>query len=310
MKILSCDGSRLLKHVSISAKEEQLHDMLDGLCKTCTPPVVQLKSSSGQTFFVKFLPPNSQEAEILEILRANLPTQHLVEFAKRAGNLVFVVGIPPLAPQVKTLKDLLHLDRLRNIQVKVLQSVLAQIAAFLVLAQRFDPTFAHNDLKADNVLLTRHEASDPLEIGEWRIQHQGVKVVIIDVETVTGSNFPSLHLEDISQEAQVEFGLSKDTPFCEWTDMHLVLMEVWMRCRAKPPPWFHEFQTFLGECMPLAAFLTFEQGNKRMLTSCNRLSIKGRNAINILMERKEALHLTDALQLPFLSSVCEKKSAE
>jgi len=126
-------------------------------------------------------------------------------------------------------------------------------------------------MKAENIMLERCEA--PLLHYESRIFSRGVRVVLIDMESVTGAVFPCTLKKSLSAIQQREFGLD-DAPWCSYTDIHLVCMEVLFACRTSFPPWGTAFAAFLESC---GLYLKYFKAP--YVTSENRLSKVGKIAL-------------------------------
>jgi serine/threonine protein kinase len=189
----------------------------------------------------------------------------------------------------------------RTVPSDVIQSCLAQIVALLVTAQARDPGFAHNDFKADNILLCLESRPSPIAIGDFEVAHVGVRVVLIDLETVTGNSFPPVHLPDLPRDKLEVFGIDPSMPWCEWTDFHLLCMDLFRSVRSQKPKWAQACLEFLAACCPtLRMFFTYEDKNI-LVTSMNRLSTKGRKTVNALLDARAMKHLTEVAELPFLA---------
>lgn len=306
MKVFSCDGKKFLKSVKNSAFS---YKSVKQLCEAQHPHVVYCEQESN-CFYAKFVRKTSKEKEIVGILQNVFPSQHLVEFlpyeeilSTGENDIVFTKAVVPLHADIRTVKDVLKYSP--TLPLGICKSILSQIIALLVLAQEKDAKFAHNDLKADNILVTKEESEEPLVIGKYKIHHQGVRVVLIDVETVTGSLFPPLDLSEVPPSMQEQFGLDPSMPWCSWTDLHLVMLEFWTKIGYFKPNWMQEFQVFLSECMPLKVFTTYKEGNSYMLSSFNRLTKKGRNTVNILIENQQGKDIQELLQLSFFEGIAE-----
>lgn len=300
MKVYSSDGKKFLKLVRDNIN---IYKSVKQLCQQQNPQVVYCEQED-YCFYAKFIRQTSKEKEIVKVLQNVFPPQHLVEFLPcDETDIIYTKAITPLHENIRTLKDVLKHSL--TLPLVVCQSILAQIIALLVLAQEKDSKFAHNDLKADNVLVTKETSKESLQIGNYKIYHAGVRVVFIDVETVTGSLFPPLDLSEIPPKIQEQFGLDPSNPWCSWTDLHLIMLEFWSRIKTLKPTWQLQFQEFLKECMPIKVFSTFAEGNSFMLSSYNRLTKKGRNAINTLVLNGQAKDMKDILHLSFFKDVVE-----
>jgi serine/threonine protein kinase len=273
--------------------------MVRGACQQQSPPVVQI--IGDQHLYAKVLRDGSHEDETLLYLQSILPPHHLPVRHSRSGDVLFLESVPSLFPSIRSFHDVLR--RVDIFPLKMFQSMLAQIVALLILAHSCDATFAHNDFKADNILVTRADCEGPLVIGDVCVRHEGVRVVWIDVETATCAHVARTEFPSASKEALEVFGMAPDLEWCEWTDLHLLLMECLVAVSSRFPPWDKQFTDFLRSSMPINAFKTFKQGNRILVTSMNRLSRKGREAFNEMMEAGSVMHLRQLLQQPFLATV-------
>lgn len=235
--------------------------VLKKLCAMQSPNVVRLAKSEETLAIAKMC--RRHERQYYEIIQEKnvLPPFALPKIIGYDDNLIIFSNIQPYRG-IKTLKDALN----AKVDIKIMKSIIAQIVALLIYAQEHDHAFAHNDLKADNILLT---PSEDVEIGIYEIKTFGVGVVFIDFETVTGSNFPKLKIET-TRKTLLEFGLDDSLPFSQWTDLHLVFMEI---LRYDIPG----FSEFLERFYPLSYFHTYPN---ELVTSQNRLNAKGRSVMN------------------------------
>jgi serine/threonine protein kinase len=302
MKVYSSDGKKFLKCVRDNLST---YKSVKQLCEVQHPQVVYCEKED-YCFYAKLIRKTSKEKEIILVLQHVFPPQHLVEFLPcEETDIIYTKAVKPLHENIRTLKDVLKHST--TVPLVVCKSILAQIIALLVYAQEKDCKFAHNDLKADNILVTNEPSPEPLTIGKYQIQHAGVRVIFIDVETVTGTLFPALDLSEIPQKVQEQFGLDPSIPWCSWTDLHLVMLEYWTKVNSLKPSWTLLFQEFLKECMPMKVFCTYNEGNIIMLSNYNRLTKKGRNAINTLISNGQAKDIKEILQLSFFKDVVQVK---
>lgn len=253
------------------------------------------------TLFVKQLREQSHEFENLQTLRTLLPAEHLVRARVTAdGKWLLMDRVPSVFPSMHSFHDLLRHSK--TVPQDVVQSCLAQVVALLIAAHEADERFAHNDFKADNILLRLEDREGPLQIGSLEVRHVGVRVVLIDMETVTGTRFPPIELPNVPPDKLELFGLDPRMPWCEWTDFHLLCMEMFKTVRLQNPKWSEACLEFLGQCVPtLRVFSTHDDGNI-LVTSMNRLSTRGRAAVNSLLATGSVKHLREVVCLPFLAA--------
>ena len=322
MRIFTADGNRLLRtgaswNIFSAPPNPSLLRSLSTLCSGIEPPVLQVKSETGESrAFVKLLRPESQrEVEVFKVILENsvIPAHHLPKLMYYTEELLFLKSVPGLQNGVRTLKDLTSAKSLPRLRLDALSSVLAQVVALISLAQQRDPKFAHNDAKLDNFLVTYQEPHSSIMIGNKSIQSFGARVVWIDLETVTGDlPYPPLKGFDHIPDAALEsFGISPSMPFCSLTDLHLVLLELWhdVRSCSPMPDWMPVLRDALARWMPLQLLSTFSEGNK-LVSKMNRLSTRGRQTLNLLIASGEALDPEHILADPFFTTVCSSMLPE
>lgn len=300
MKLFSSQA-KFLCSVGDTADEEELAKLFAReQAKHGEGGLLQLVTDS-ETMIVKHVRPQSNECINLHTLRKMLPSEHLPQTRRTLKDQwLLLERVPPVFESMSSFKDLL--SHSRTVPVDVLQTCIAQIVALLCTAQDCDPQFAHNDMKADNILLRKEEREGPLSIGRFSVKHVGVRVVFIDMETVTGSDFPPVNLPKMPKEKLEVFGLDPSMPWCCWTDFHLVCMELWKTVRLQRPKWSSACTDFLSKAAPTPrVFSTFDEGNVHFVTCMNRLSTKGRCTVNALMEAGSMKRMEDLCELPFLS---------
>lgn len=254
----------------------------------------------GHGLVVKHVRPSSHEADNLARLQTMIPAEHVSRVKRKINDRWLVLErVPSVFPRMSSFHDMLH--NLRSVPMDIVQSCLAQIVALLLTLQASDSTFAHNDFKADNILLQLEDRPSPLRIGSFDVKHVGVRVVLIDMETVTGRTFPALHLPSVPNHVLEVFGLDPSMEWCCWTDFHLLCMELYKQVLHHKPKWADECLQFLSDATPtLRVFSTFESANM-LVTSMNRLSGKGRRMFNALIQQGHAKELA---QLPQCSFLC------
>jgi len=204
----------------------------------------------------------AHEFNFNEIMNKVFPPHSFPQVLGHENSLIIFKSVDPLSHRIKSMKDALEVG-----DVNIIKSVLAQLFAIWIYAHANDRNYTHNDLKADNILLTA-EKDAVISIGDYDIRSFGVRVMIIDFETATGTLFPRIRV-DVSKKMLLDYGLDESLPFSPWTDLHLVCMEV-LR---------HEisgFAEFLSKYYPLDAFVV---GNQ-FVTCHNRLNARGRALMN------------------------------
>jgi serine/threonine protein kinase len=257
MDAISLDGKYL---GSVSFPLSKAGSQLRNLCMRQKPRVIFLLRDDIVQAVVKIC--LSHEYLFNEIVRRIFPRDFFPEVLAHENSLIIFQNITPVSSSIKSLKHALE-----NADVNMIKSILAQILALWIYAHNKDGRFSHNDLKADNVLLTP-EKQDFIHIGDYEIKSFGVRVVIIDFETASGNFFPVIKV-DVSQKMLLDYGLDPSLPFSPWTDVHLVFMEVY---RHKIPG-FEEFvERYYSKDI-------FEVGSP-YVTCHNRLNARGRESMN------------------------------
>lgn len=217
---------------------------------------------------------------------------HCVKILTSSNSIFLMNFIQPfqIQPPVKSLKCLLSWHRqILNIDL-VIKSIVFQIIAILDHLQRFDTQFCHNDFKADNVMLERCQCN--LQFGNDRINSWGVRVILIDAETVTGAGYKTSPLvKKLSKSSRAAFGF--DTLFSPYTDLHLFCMELLLECKRSNPSWKTDFVHFLSrDCIPIEYF------KEVYVTTENRLNTVGRLALDQL-----ARPLKNMLRSPYFTDI-------
>ncbi len=179
--------------------------------------------------------------------------------------VLFIEYIKPFSKKISTFADLLITMNKENIVF-----ILNQLIDIFIIFKKYKVT--HNDMKIDNILITVN-----------------LKVVLIDFETVS---FNSTPYENLDEKTRDLFGL---VGYSEWTDLHLILLEIWTRVKRKKPIWGNDFFTFLLSCMPYELLLLNNEGSK-YVTEQNRLSKVGKEFI-----AKNACSLEELKLKPFLN---------
>lgn len=252
---------------------DELSLVLDKL----NPPILFLKcKTSGQIKGVLKKSRSATEEYNLKRLFLHCLPGHCVSLLKSTSSIFMMNFIQPFQhqPSIKSFKCLLAWHRqVPNIAL-VLKSALFQTIAILNHLQMFNTQFCHNDFKADNIMLEKCYCN--LEFGTYRINSWGVRVILIDAETVTGIGYKtSPLLKKLSKSSRAAFGF--DTLFSPYTDLHLLCMEILLECKRNSPSWKAEFVQFLSnDCIPLEYFKDV------YVTTENRLNTVGRLALEQL----------------------------
>lgn len=294
MKLFSAQAE-LLCSLSEGVSDDVLVRALDKYFANSTLQLV-----GHESFIVKRVREHSHEVENVAILHEMLPHEHLVRIRRLIHNRwLLLEKVPSVFPSMRSMHDLLV--HARTVPSDVVQSCLAQIVALLCAAQSQDPLFAHNDFKADNIMLRLEDRPNPLRIGDYDVKHVGVRVVLIDMETVMGTRFAPVHLPEIPRDKLELFGLDPSMPWCEWTDFHLLCMELFRSVRDQQPKWSLSCLEFLSMCAPNIRMFSTHEDKNILVTPMNRLSSKGRKTVNALLEAKSMKRLCEVATLPFLS---------
>jgi hypothetical protein len=189
-----------------------------------------------------------------------------------------------IQPSIKSIKCLLGARQIPNIEL-VIKSILFQIISLLDHLQQWETKFCHNDFKADNVMLERCQT--PLLLGTHRIFSWGVRVVLIDAETVTGFGYKTSPLvKKLSKSSRAAFGF--EAMYSPYTDLHLLCMELLLECKRSRPIWQNDLVQFLEtDGIPVEFFKDV------YVTSENRLNSVGRLALeNLGRPLSKMLHST------------------
>ncbi len=279
-KLENTEGFTLDGTLSLRFSDESLEKNFV-LCKPylekMTPPILFLKY--GHVRGVVKLSRNDEEPKKLktmEYLLGDLDA-HVVKVLHAEHNLFAMTYPRPFLtfPAIRTLKDLFIPRICRGFcSEQLLKSILFQCISCLQRLHSHGLEFTHNDLKAENILLESCEA--PLLLFDsGRIYSQGVRVVFIDAETVTGTVFPCTLIKSLPLAKQRNFGLDYST-WSAFTDIHLVFFETLFACRTTNPPWGAKFAAFLETFgIPLKYF------KAPFITTENRLSAVGKISLNL-----------------------------
>ena len=241
---------------------------------TLKPPILFLRSIEQRDYIqgVVKLGKNEEEHKNLKTMELMLGSlcSHAVRVLATKGRMFLMTYPRPYLsfPPIRTLRDLC-VPRVCRIfcSESMIKSILYQCLLVLRALQTHQIDFTHNDMKAENILLEHCEA--PILHYDPRVYSKGVRVVLIDMESVTGAVFPCTLKKSLSVLHQREFGLD-DSPWCSFTDIHLVCMELLFACRTSYPSWGPAFAAFLESSIPLHFF------KPPYITSVNRLSKLGK----------------------------------
>jgi serine/threonine protein kinase len=242
--------------------------------KILTPPLLFLRSIEQRDLIQGVVKLGKNEEEHKNLKRIELMLSNMCFHAVQViatKNKMFLMTYPrPFLsfPPIKTLKDMFVPRVCRNFCSEgIIKSIVYQCITILDTLHKHNVNFTHNDLKAENIMIERCEA--PILHYESRIYSKGVRVVLIDMESITGLIFPCTLKKSLSLTSQRDFGLD-DSPWCSFTDFHLICMEILLACRTSFPSWGPNFAEFLDEYIPLNYFKT------PYITCENRLSSLGK----------------------------------
>lgn len=257
---------------------EECFALCEQVLKKQKPSILFLKSLHYEDFVrgVVKLAKNEEESVQLMKIHAMLGdlAEHIVSVMQVRGKM-FLMSYPRpylMFPPIKTLKDLFIPRVCRKFcSEHLLKSILFQVLCCLERLHSHRVEFTHNDLKAENILLSRCEA--PLLLfPECRIYSKGVRAIFIDAESVTGLVFPCTLGKALSQKDRREFGLFEK--WSEFTDIHLVFMEILFACRTSSPHWGPSFAEFLEtDGIPLKYF------KFPFVTAQNRMSLLAKHSM-------------------------------
>lgn len=287
-------GGRVLGLLHVGADARDLRDIVPHVepkLRTLTPPVVVLRHPATKrgVAVLKLQRRGSREAHNLRTARAALPVPLqsrvvlVLDTASDTMILEHVDGVPlRCGVTARSLKDALAV--LPKITRLELATALRSLVETLCALHAAIPGFAHNDLKADNVLLRADGTC-----------------VLIDGETMAGAGLEPIDLGVMPDAARTQFGLGAANQWCSMTDLHLILLEIAVRvaeCK-QPPPWAPEFWAVCDALCPRPALRTWAAGNRVLCTRLNRLSPQGQRAINELQACGRLACPSDVLSLPF-----------
>ena len=235
---------------------------------TLKPPVIMV--TLNESTRVLKLSRDDHEPDVLSIMHAVVP-KHTVRIQGMLKNIMILEYLPPFihnGVRMPTLDSLL--DNVKSCE-RIVADVIFQVASILSSLRERHPNFCHNDLKADNIMLTPN--TEELSPGYC----PPVRVVFIDVETVTADDIA--FKPDADEGILEDFGLGANMPECEWSDFHLVMLEIWVRVRNSRPSWGPEFLKFMLSIVPYELMKTYQDGSPHV-SRMNRLTREGRRACN------------------------------
>lgn len=275
--------------------------LCEPVLKKQRPSILFLKSIYYENFIrgVVKLAKNEEESMQLIKIQAMLGDlgEHIVRVLQVKGRM-FLMSYPrpfQVFPPIKTLKDLFVPRVCRKFcSENLLKSIIFQVLCCLERLHSHNVEFTHNDMKAENILLSRCEMP-LLSFPDCRIYSKGVCAVFIDAESVTGLVFPCTLGKALSQKEKREFGMFEK--WSEFTDIHLVFMEILFACRTTSPSWGTRFAEFLEtDGIPLKYF------KAPYITCQNRLSLLGKDAL-----QKEHCSLRKMIQSQYFSEIRVKE---
>lgn len=287
-------GGRVLGHLHVGADAHDLRDIVPHLVpklQTLVPPVLVLrhpKSHHGLAV-LKLQRRGSHEAHNLRAARAALPPElrpRVVDVLDTVGDVLILECVEGTTLRcgtvARSLKDMV--TQISSVTRVELAIALKSVIETLLALHAAIPEFAHNDLKADNVLL-RADGS----------------CVLIDGETMSGDGMRTIDLGVMSDAARTEFGLGSGNRWCSLTDLHLILLEIAVRvleCKS-PPSWAPEFWAVCDALCPRASLRTWKAGNRVLCTRLNRLSPQGQRVVNELQACGRLQSVGSVLDMPF-----------
>jgi hypothetical protein len=183
------------------------------------------------------------------------------------------------ASSPRTMRDLVIKDECSDL---IFRGCLFQILALLKHLQKAFPGFRHNDLKADNVLITSGPSSTlyKLDVGEGKnVQERYFKVptyyqcVLFDFESTWWKNKFSSDDEELLKLKQ-NYGIFNVE--CTIFDFHLFCMDIIRCCKGEKDFWFHHYQHFYLFLMDFFQDWCFKKDNliEYRLKRSNQITMK------------------------------------
>ncbi len=247
-------------------------DMFTHILDQVTPPLLFLVHSTTKLIQGVVKKPRSETEEFnLRRLHLHCFPYHCVSVLKSTRDVFLMSYVQPYTTQIKTLKCLLSSKAVFPIEF-VIKSIVFQVLSILHHLQLHGTEFCHNDFKADNIMLER--CMIPLQFNSYRIHSWGVRVVLIDAETVTGVGYKSSPMiKKLSKSSRAAFGFEEK--FSAFTDLHLFIMELLLECKKSRPKWHSEFIDFLNDdCIPIEFFQAVYVTTENRLNSVGRIALE------------------------------------
>ena len=281
-------------------KLEECFRLCEKYIQTLKPPILFLRTVAHRDRIlgvVKYAK-NEEEHEKLEqikvLLGHDLQT-HIVHVLCKEKSMFLMNRPHPFLefPPISTLRDMFVPRVCRNVCTEtIIKSIVFQVLSCLVRLHSHDLNFTHNDMKAENILLEKCDLPF-LTYDTTRIFSNGVRIVFIDAESVTGKNFKCSLQNSMSASLQKDFGMELDAQWSEFTDFHLVCMEILFACKTSRPKWGLHFAEFLErDGIPLQYF------KAPFITKENRLSCSGKTELG-----KERRSLQGMLNSKYFDSI-------
>ena len=288
----------LVARLTLTCVEEFSKENLHGLSRLLAaedPPLLYVRHNNLIKYVLKRTR-SKTEAYNLQRLFSCTPWSHCTRLLLHSSDMMLMSYVMPYLhdPPIKSLRCFLashHAQKAVLYSEGLLKSIVFQCLALLLELQQHNMDFAHNDFKSDNIMLERTPLSCMM-LWNTRFYCKGIRVVLIDAETVSGAIYKSSPLlGKMSKSSRASFGL--DYPYSPYTDLHLLLLEILYSCKRLKPEWGPAFVKFLeDDAIPCQYF-----GNP-YVTKENRLNGIGRIALKQL-DRK----LDDMLKSSFFEEL-------
>jgi len=270
---------RIVAHLHATTVQDISIEHLQGFSKLLAcedPPVLYVRHNDLIQYVLK-RSRSKTEAYNLQKLFFCTPWSHCTRLLQHSTDVMLMNYVMPYLhnPPIKSLRCFLASHQAQRAVINcegLLKSIVFQCIALLVELQQHKMEFAHNDFKSDNIMLERTPMSCMM-LRDTRFYCWGVRVVLIDAETISGAIYKSSPLVGkMSKSSKASFGL--DFPYSPYTDLHLLLMEIVYACKRLRPEWGPAFVKFLEEdAIPCQYF------GDPYVTKENRLNGIGRIAL-------------------------------
>jgi len=179
----------------------------------------------------------------------------------------------------RTVRDLVIREECTDV---IFRGVLFQVLAILKHLQKTFPGFRHNDLKADNVLITSGPSSTlyKLEVGEKNdLQERYFKIptkyqcVLFDFESTWWQGKKTSDNEELVKLKQ-NYGIFEFE--CNIFDFHLFCMDIIRCCKGERDFWFSHYQHFYLFLMDFFQDWCFKKDNliEYRLKRSNQITMK------------------------------------